>query len=152
MTDPSAAEASAPVVVSASASVPRCYPGRWYLKLGLALPALGVLGYVAQLWAQRLWVPWYMPFAATVGVVLLIVALWRARTLWRVLALVLVGLLAAAEWTLLLMPGLPAYTGPVRVGQPFPAFTTMRADGTAFTQRDLTGNRNAVMVFFRGRW
>jgi hypothetical protein len=28
----------------------------------------------------------------------------------------------------------------------------MRADGSPFTQRDLEGDQNNVMVFFRGRW
>ena len=47
---------------------------------------------------------------------------------------------------------LPAYTGPVAAGQPFPEFATQRADGSPFTQRDLEGDQNNVMVFFRGRW
>ncbi len=47
---------------------------------------------------------------------------------------------------------LPAYTGPVTVGQSFPPFATTRSDGTAFTQSDLQGEANNVLVFFRGRW
>jgi cytochrome oxidase Cu insertion factor (SCO1/SenC/PrrC family) len=105
-----------------------------------------------QLWAQRLSTPWYLPASATLGVVCLLVSLWQARTVWRVLALVLVVLFAGATWTFLLAARLPAYTGPITVGQPFPAFTTMRSEGTVFTQHDLEGGQDSVLVFFRGRW
>jgi hypothetical protein len=133
-------------------AVPRRYPGRLFLALGLALTALGVIGYVVQLSAQRLFAPWYMPWSATLGVFLLVVSLWQARTVWRWLALLLVMLFAGAEWAFLLGERLPPYSGPVTVGKPFPAFATVRADGTSFTQRDLEGDQNGVMVFFRGRW
>ena len=96
--------------------------------------------------------PWYAPIAATLGVLLIAVALWQARSVWRLLALLLIVLLAGAEWAFMLETRLPAYAGPVAAGQPFPEFTTVRADGTPFTQRDLEGDQNNVMVFFRGRW
>src|SRR5271169_5712295 len=99
-------------------------PGRLFVALGLALAILGPAVYVVQISMQRLRAPWYLPIAATLGVVLLIVALWQARTVWRVLALLFVLLLAGAEWAFLLGSRLPAYTGPVAVGQPFPAFAT----------------------------
>jgi hypothetical protein len=120
--------------------------------LGLGLAALGIVAYVVQIKAQRLTAPWYMPIAATLGLVFLAVSLWKKRTVWRILALLLVGLLAGAEWTFLLAARLPAYTGPVVAGQAFPAFTTIRADGETFTERDLEGDQNSVLVFFRGRW
>src|SRR5205807_2396371 len=113
--------------------------------------AVGILGYAAQIAARHLTTPWYLPATAALAVVLLVAALWRKRTVWRVVALVLVVLLAAAEWGFLLTTRLPPYTGPVAAGQPFPAFTTTRADGTPFTQHDLEGDRNHVLVFFRGR-
>ncbi|HEY7423063.1 MAG TPA: hypothetical protein VH682_02365 [Gemmataceae bacterium] len=131
---------------------PRRSPGRLYLTLGLGLAVLGVIAYVVQVAAHRLTFPWYMPIAATLGLVFLAVSLWKKRTVWRVLALLLVGLLAGAEWAILLAARLPAYTGPVAAGKPFPAFATMRADGTPFTERDLEGDQNSVLVFFRGRW
>jgi hypothetical protein len=108
--------------------------------------------YVAQLAMHRLWTPWYLPLAATLGALVLVVALWQARSIWRILALVLVVLLAAGAWTFLLAARLPAYAGPVAVEKPFPAFKTARSDGTEFTQRDLEGDQNSVLVFFRGRW
>jgi len=93
-----------------------------------------------------------MPVAATIGVLLLMLSLWHARTVWRVLGLLLVLLVAGAEWTFLVGTRLPDYTGPVVTGKSFPAFATARADGSSFTQRDLEGDRTNVLVFFRGRW
>jgi hypothetical protein len=111
-----------------------------------------VLGYVVQLSMQRLSTPWYLPISATLGVLLLVVSLWQARTVWRMFALVLLVFLAGAEWLVLLRARLPAYAGPVVADQSFPAFTTARADGTPFTRRDLVGDQNSLLVFFRGRW
>ncbi|HJT76941.1 MAG TPA: hypothetical protein VJ739_07030 [Gemmataceae bacterium] len=105
-----------------------------------------------QMAMQRLVTPWYLPAAGTLGVVLLAVSLWQARSVWRVLALVLVVLLAGAEWAMMVEMRLPAYTGPVAAGQTFPEFTTVRADGTPFTGHDLEGAPDNVLVFFRGRW
>jgi cytochrome oxidase Cu insertion factor (SCO1/SenC/PrrC family) len=122
------------------------------LLLGPALAVLGIVGFVVQMSQQRLWAPWYMPALATLGVVLVAVSLWQRRTVWRILALVVVVLLAGAEWAMLYAMRLPPYTGPVAVGRPFPAFATTRADGTPFTQHDLEGDQSTVLVFFRGRW
>jgi hypothetical protein len=119
---------------------------------GLALMALGIIGYAIQIWIQRLTTPWYMPILATLGAGFVIASLWQKRTLWRILSLLLVVLIAGLEWAFLLMVRLPAYEGPVAVGQSFPTFTTTRADGTPFTERDLAGGQNRVLVFFRGRW
>jgi peroxiredoxin len=47
---------------------------------------------------------------------------------------------------------LPPYAGPVAVGRPFPAFEARRADGKPFSQVDVTGDQQNVLVFFRGRW
>jgi hypothetical protein len=137
---------------TSSAAAPGRPPGRLLLALGLGLAALGLLGYAGQLWAQRLTRPSYLPWSATLGAALVVAALWQARSVWRVLALLVVLLLAGAEWAFLLVPRLPAYAGPVEVGRPFPEFATARADGTPFTRSDLRGDRNHVLVFFRGRW
>jgi hypothetical protein len=135
-----------------SSSIPGRYPGRIFLALGLVLTVMGILGYVVQIWAQRLTTPWYLPASATLGVVFLIISLRRARTVWRICGLVFVVLLAGAEWAFLLGARQPAYVGPVAEKQPFPVFATMRADGSPFTQHDLQGKQNSVLVFFRGRW
>ena len=138
--------------MTTTTAIERRSPGRLLLAVGLTLAVLGVIGYVLQIRAQRLTVPWYMPIAATVGLLFVIASLWQGRTVWRVLAFLLVALLAGGGWAVLLMTRLPAYTGPVAAGQPFPAFTTARADGTSFTQDDLKGSQTSVLVFFRGRW
>ncbi len=64
-----------------SSTLPRRFPGRLWLAMGLGLAALGVIAYVVQIAMQRLLAPWYMPILATLGVVLLIVSLRRKRTL-----------------------------------------------------------------------
>jgi hypothetical protein len=139
-------------MTTSSATAPPRSSGHLYLVLGLGLATLGVIGYAVQISMRHLTTPWYVPCLATLGVVCVAVSLWRRRTVWRWLALVLLVLLAGFEWTFLLAMRLPAYTGPVAAEQPFPAFATTRADGTRFTQRDLEGDQNSVLVFFRGRW
>jgi hypothetical protein len=126
--------------------------GRLLLLAGLALPALGVAAYAAQLYFSRLILPWYMPALALLGVVLVALSLRRRRTVWRALALAAVVLFAGAEAAALNAMRLPPYAGPVTVGRPFPAFEAKRADGSAFTQDDLIGDQNVAFVFFRGRW
>lgn len=135
-----------------ASSTERRYPGRGFLWLGIALAILGPAAYMLQLWARQLFTPWYVPSAGTLGVVLIILALAYARSAARVLALVLVGVLAAGEWYLLLeLAKLPAYVGPVEVGKPLPAFETQLADGSRFGPGDLHGKQNTVLLFFRGR-
>ena len=134
------------------ATEPRRSTGRLFLALGLACPALGILAYVVQLKMQHLTAPRYLPFTGIVGVLLVVAALWQRRSVWRVLALLLVLLLAGAEGAFLLASRAPAYIGPGAKDQSFPAFATVRADGTPFTQRDLEGDQDNVLVSFRGRW
>jgi hypothetical protein len=123
------------------------------LWLGLAFSGFGIAAYAVQVFLlARLTTPWYLPIALTVGAVLCVSALWQRRSIWRILAVVLVVLLAGAEWTFLFALRQPAYSGPAVVGKPFPTFTTMRSNGTPFTNRDLEGDANTVLVFFRGRW
>lgn len=121
------------------------------MALGLAVAALGVVGYGGQLAAQRLFTPWYLPISGTLAVLLLLVALWRRVTVRRIVALIPVLLLTAGDW-FMVGGSLPAYTGPIAEGKPFPEFATVLADGTQLTQRDLHGEQDTVIVFFRGRW
>ncbi len=139
-------------MTTSSTAAPRRHPGRLWLALGLGLAALGLCAYVAQVASHRLATPWYLPASATLGAILVVVALWQARSVGRILGLILVVLLAGAEWTFLLGTRLPPYTGPVAVDKPFPAFKTTRADGTPFTDQDLQGEQTIVLVSFRGRW
>jgi hypothetical protein len=131
-------------------SAPRS--GRGLLLLGLACPILGLLLYTIQLADQRLFTPWYMPALSLIGLVLVFLAIRRRKVMWRRLAFLLVALILGAQVAFLVMLRLPAYNGPLEIGQPFPAFQTLRADDSPFTQADLAGPQNTVLVFFRGRW
>jgi hypothetical protein len=126
--------------------------GRLLLLAGLGLAVLGVAAYAVQLSLQRLVLPWYMPAAALLGVVLVAASLRKRRTAWRWLALVAVALLMGFELMVLNATRLPPYAGPIAVGRPFPAFEAKQADGTPFTQNDLAGDEHHALVFFRGRW
>lgn len=139
-------------MTSSSNATPDRSRGRLLLLSGLGLAALGMVAYAVQLSLRRLTLPWYMPALALLGVALVAVSLWQRRTAWRVLALAAVVLLSGVEVAGLNAVRLPPYAGPIAVGRPFPAFEARRADGTPFTQNDLTGDRHHVLVFFRGRW
>jgi hypothetical protein len=127
--------------------------GRGLLWLGVLCAIAGPPIYMAQLtvWGQTV-NPWYMPVLATLGAGLVIVSL-RRRTIWRGLAFVFVGFLAAGSWWFLTSyVRLPAYTGPVAAGERFPEFRALRAGGAPFTRADLAGDRATALVFFRGHW
>lgn len=139
-------------VLTTSTATPQHKPGRRLLALGLLVTVLGIAAYAVQLSAHQLVTPWYLPCTATFGVIFLIASLWQARTVWRILAMLLVTLVAAGEWGLLLTVRLPAYTGPIAAGKPFPVFAATQADGDAFTEKGFAGDQNSVLVVFRGRW
>src|SRR5262249_58412652 len=105
--------------------------GRAALWLGIVLVLLGPALYMLQLQAKILSVPWYVLALAGAGVVLLLLAVLRRRTVWRIAALVLFGLLAGAQaYFLLSLSKVPAYTRPVVVGAAFSAFTPSFAGGS----------------------
>jgi hypothetical protein len=137
---------------SSPSIAPRPSRSRLILLLGVGLAMLGILAYAVQLSLGRLMAPWYMPILGTLGAVLVVVSLLEKRGVWRGVALLVVTPLAVAEWGFLYALRLPPYTGPIAVGRPFPAFETSRADGSPFTEREMAGDRNSVLVFFRGRW
>ncbi|HVX16354.1 MAG TPA: hypothetical protein VHC22_34530 [Pirellulales bacterium] len=135
-----------------AANVSPSSSGRKLVVTGVLLALAGPAGYAALIAAHRLPMPWFLPISATLGAILIAASLWRARRVGRILALVVVLLLTGFEWMFVFATRLPAYTGPVAIGQPFPSFTTTRADGTTFTDDDLRGGQTNVLVFFRGRW
>src|SRR5436190_24192962 len=104
--------------------------GRALMWFGLLAAFAGIGAYVIQFSAKQLTTPWYMPALATLGVVLVAWSIVRARTIWRILALIFVVLLAGFEWTLMFQMQLPAYAGPAKIGKALPAFVTARADGS----------------------
>ena len=129
------------------------HPGRWLLLLGVFLAVAGPVLMIGLTFAAKILItPWYAPLLGTLGVALIVLALTRSRSIWRWTAVVIFTAFVAFQWWALLAMRTPAYTGPVKDGQPFPAFATTLADGSAFTQADLQGDQNTVMVFFRGHW
>jgi hypothetical protein len=139
-------------VAASAITAPRPFRGRLCLLLGIALAVLGVFASLVQTSLGRLTVPWYMPVLGLLGAILIVISLFERRTIWRALSLLAVLLLLSAELAMLYVLRLPPYAGPITVGRAFPAFETMRADGTPFAQSNLAGERNNVLVFFRGRW
>ena len=129
------------------------HPGRSLLLLGVLVALTGpVLNVLLTFAAKILITNWYGPLLGSLGLALIVLALVRSRSIWRWIAVVIFTLLVGFQWFALLAMRLPDYTGPVKDGQLFPAFATTLADGSAFTQDDLKGDRNTVMVFFRGHW
>jgi hypothetical protein len=129
------------------------HPGRTLLWLGMLVAVSGLALYIVLFNLKVLHAPWYAPILASVGVVLVLLALVRARSIWRWAALVMFTLFAAAQWLMMLFVlATPTYTGPVKARKPFPEFATTLADGSPFTQDDLKGDQNTVMVFYRGWW
>ena len=127
--------------------------GRLSLWSGLLLAVGGFFAYGAQMAAGLLTTPWYVPALATLGAALALLALVQSFSVWRVAALLFTAALAAfASWFVFSHTRLPAYTGPVAVGQRFPDFAASRADGTPFTRADLEGAKDTVLVFYRGWW
>jgi hypothetical protein len=127
--------------------------GRRYFWAGISLCLLGFALAVVQYSLKHLIVPWYVPVLTTLGVLLLLLSLAKRGTIPRIIAVVLVGVLAGFEWYFLVsLSRLPAYQGPARAGQQIPAFRTTLADGRAFTDKDLQDGKPSVLTFFRGRW
>jgi len=127
--------------------------GRGYFWAGIGACLLGVALVQIQLWLGYLRTPWYCPALATIGALLLLVAVVRRGTVLRKIVLLLVAGLAAFQWYALgVMMRLPEYDGPVHAGDRFPAFEATRADGRSFSDADLRDGSRHVMVFFRGRW
>ncbi len=128
--------------------------GRAYFWGGVGLFLLGLGLMPVQLFGLKfLVVPWYSPVLATLGALLLLVALTRRVSVLGVVALVLIAASAGLQWFVLaVMIKLPDYQGPARVGEQLPAFEAAYADGRSFTDVDLRDGSRRAMFFFRGRW
>ncbi len=125
----------------------------WPLFLvGVLLFVLGPIAYVVHMnWS--LVVPWYLPGLSTLGVVLMAASVWQRRGILRSVGLALFVLLCGLQWTFfLVLTRTPPYTGPAQVGNKLPVFHATFADGTAFTNSDLDGDKRRVLLFYRGHW
>jgi hypothetical protein len=139
-------------ITSPPATEVRRASGRLFLGLGILLVLLGPIVFVIEVQAKHLSNPWYAPILATVGIALVVLAVWRRPNVWRITALLLFGLLTAGQWFTVLVSKLPAYAGPVAVGTAMPTFNSTLADGSRFDQDSLRGEQNTVLLFFRGKW
>src|SRR5215475_8818168 len=98
------------------------HPGRSLLLLGVFLAVAGpVLMILLTFAAKILITPWYAPLLGTLGVALIVLALMRSRSIWRCTTVVIFTLFVGFQWWAVLAMRTPAYTGPVKDGQPFPA-------------------------------
>lgn len=127
-------------------------PGRGLLLQGFVLALIAVAAAFAQSRMELLFVPWYVPILMTVGLLFAVAALVKGRSIGRWVGFFFLFVLAGGSWAMIGLARLPAYAGPLVEGKAFPAFTVVRADGTPFTQRDLEGDADNILVFFRGRW
>jgi hypothetical protein len=120
---------------------------------GIALFVVGPIAYAIQFSLGMLFVPWYTPILATLGVLCLIAAVRQQPTLGRMIGVAAFALVGAFEWFMLLFGvSSPAYVGPAQVGQKVPAFAAHLASGAAFTDQNLADGGKSVVLFFRGRW
>lgn len=140
--------------MSASSVVSHRSRARWALWLGIFCLFGGIAAYVVQLLVlHRTTTPWYLLATATIGFLLVLFAAICRPTILRVLTLLVVAAIGAAQWHLILHEAKqPAYVGPVKTGLPLPEFQAKRADGSAFTRTDLQGDQATALVFFRGHW
>jgi hypothetical protein len=121
--------------------------------LGMLLILLGPVAYAVQINAKHLTTPWYVPILASIGVALMIVSIWRRRGVVRLILLVFFALVCGLEWQMLLVAFRSSvYHGPAQPGRAVPEFKASYADGTPFTEKDLSKGTATVLVFYRGRW
>ena len=126
---------------------------RLYFWSGIGLCLLGPILNIVQVQMKLLFVPWYAPVLATLGVVLMLYAVTRRLSILRIILLSLFGLLCVGEWLFIAVATkLPAYEGPARAGEKLPAFTTRLADGSPLSEKDLEKGQASALVFFRGHW
>ena len=126
---------------------------RPFFFAGVLLFLLGPAMYFVQLRLGHLWMPWYVPVLASIGVLFMMVSVWQRRGVLRSAGLLLFVLLCGFEWFLALVATKsPVYTGPAQPGRQIPAFAATLADGKTFTNYDLENGIPTVLVFFRGRW
>jgi len=126
----------------------------WLLFVaGILLILLGPPLYVIQFLAKHLAAPWYVPLRASAGVAFMFASVWRRRGVMRTLGLVFFTIVCGTEWFMLAIGTItPLYTGPAQPGRKVPEFIASLADGTPFTEKDLSQGSPTVLVFFRGRW
>src|SRR5262245_60427723 len=136
------------VIAPAPASVRK--RGRGLFWLGITLPFIALAVYIVQFQFKMFFVPWYVPIASLIGLGLLAVSIWQRPSIVRIAGLVLIALFCVGQGLFFTVSKLPAYSGPVHVGETIPSFQTIMADGGSFSDRDLKQGKASVLLFFRG--
>ncbi len=121
--------------------------------LGVFTFLLGPLLFLVQLQMRQFVLPWHVPLLGTLGVLLMLASVLRRRGWVRVLLLAGFSVVCGFQWYFLTVKSkVPAYAGPIQVGEKLPVFSAKRADGTPFGNTQLENGQTSVLVFFRGRW
>jgi hypothetical protein len=81
-----------PAMPTPSSANPRSR-GRAYLWAGIGVCVLGLVLIAVQFNLKYLFVPWYSPALATLGTAWVLISVTRRRSIFRILALVLVTVL-----------------------------------------------------------
>jgi len=140
-----------PQTVPAPVTAPPRRPA--YFLSGVVLLFLGPFLYFLQFSQKQLVVPWYAPILGTLGVLLMLLSVWRRPGVLRIAGLVLLALFCGFEWYFVAVASkLPAYAGPAQPDHKVPSFATRLANGTTFTDKDLQNGMPTVLTFFRGHW
>src|SRR5262245_16724076 len=125
-------------------------PTRHWLPFltGIALFIVGPIVYAAMMQSDMLWTPWFMPILATIGVLLMVLSLWRKFGVVRGIGLLVFLVACAGEWFFFLyMIPTPQYAGAAQRNAMVPAFEATLADGSTFTNKDVAKGRSTVMLF-----
>lgn len=122
------------------------------LSLGIAVPILLVILFFVTAATGKPLHPGFMPWVATPFLLLGVASLVRRRSFLRFLGLGLALVATAVIWMMVLAIRTPGLEGPLRIGEPLPAFTAVQADGSAFSPAELLGPGPTALVFFRGKW
>lgn len=143
-------------MASDSPPVADARPRGWPLfLLGVVVFFAGpIAGFVQTAVLGLMPTPWLMPALSVAGVALMGLSLCRRFGIARTIGFVFFVLLTGLEFFFVLVLGkTPLYTGPAQPGSPLPAFeTTLAADGSTLTNRNLTGDGGTVIHFYRGHW
>ena len=122
------------------------------VSLLLAAGTVGAFVALLSLLAIPLRPAWYLG-ALALAVALAVAAVWRARRLVTVSALVVsVLLLALASFFHFVAMRVPVTPTQLVVGQSAPDFTLPDAAGRAVRLSDYRGRQPVVLVFYRGYW
>lgn len=123
-----------------------------YFLVGLAIFVAGPALYVFRFTNHDLSLPWYVPVSAAAGLLFMLRSFALSRGVVRAIVLAAFFMLGVLETYFIFVGSrVPAYAG-LKVGERVPAFSAVRADGSAYTERELVDGSPAVLIFFRGRW